>query len=186
MSGTDFKELQHWAPQLEARLRDMPDLQDVTTDLQISTPQVTLDIDRDNPQALGVTPQQIENGLCDAYGNRQISTICTPSNEYYVILEALPQDQRDPLALSKLYITSSGSTSPSNPTSATAASTDSSSPSTSVAAAPAGRLIPLDEVAKLSRTVVPLSVNHTGQLPSVTVSFNLKPGASLGAGRGCN
>jgi hydrophobic/amphiphilic exporter-1 (mainly G- bacteria), HAE1 family len=181
LSGTDFKELQHWAPILEGRLRDMPDLQDVTSDLRITTPQVTVDIDRDKAQSLGVTPQQIENALYDAYGNRQISTIYTPSNEYRVILEALPQDQRDPLALSKLYITSSGATSPNNPTSAAPASTDSSSSTPAASAAGlAGRLIPLDEVATLTRTVGPLSVNHTGQLPSVTVSFNLKPGASLG------
>jgi HAE1 family hydrophobic/amphiphilic exporter-1 len=154
LSGTDFKELQHWAPLIEAKLRDISGLQDVTTDLQITSPQVRVDIDRDKAQALGVTPQQIESALYDSYGNRQISTIYTPSNEYFVILEALPQDQRDPMALSKLYISSSSS---------------STGP----------RLVPLDAVAKLTRTVGPLSVNHTGQLPSVTVSFNLKPGISL-------
>ncbi len=152
LSGTDFKELQHWAPLIEAKLREISGLQDVTTDLQLTSPQVRVDIDRDKAQALGVTPQQIESALYDSYGNRQISTIYTPSNEYFVILEALPQDQRDPMALSKLYISSS-STGP--------------------------RLVPLDAVAKLTRTVGPLSVNHTGQLPSVTVSFNLKPGISL-------
>jgi HAE1 family hydrophobic/amphiphilic exporter-1 len=154
LSGTDFKELQHWAPLIEAKLRDIPGLQDVTTDLQLTSPQVRVDIDRDKAQALGVTPQQIESALYDSYGNRQISTIYTPSNEYFVILEALPQDQRDPMALSKLYISSSSSST-------------------------GTRLVPLDAVAKLARTVGPLSVNHTGQLPSVTVSFNLKPGISL-------
>src|SRR5260370_15544754 len=109
LSGTDFKELQHWAPLIEAKLRDISGLQDVTTDLQITSPQVRADIDRDQAQALGVTPQQIESSLYDSYGNRQISTIYTPSHEYFVILEALPQDQRDPMALSKLYISSSGS-----------------------------------------------------------------------------
>jgi HAE1 family hydrophobic/amphiphilic exporter-1 len=153
LSGTDFKELQHWAPLIEAKLRDISGLQDVTTDLQLTSPQVRVDIDRDKAQALGVTPEQIESALYDSYGNRQVSTIYTPSNEFFVILEALPQDQRDPMALSKLYISSSSSTGP--------------------------RLVPLDAVAKLSRTVGPLSVNHTGQLPSVTVSFNLKPGISL-------
>ncbi len=151
LSGTDFKELQHWAPIIESSLRDLPGFQDVTTDLQITSPQVTIDIDRDKAQSLGITPSQIENALYDAYGNRQISTIYTPSNEYFVIMEALPQDQRDPGALSKLY----------------------------VSAGAGGRLIPLDSVAKLTRTAGPLSVNHTGQLPSVTVSFNLKPGVSL-------
>jgi HAE1 family hydrophobic/amphiphilic exporter-1 len=154
LSGADFPELQHWAPIIESKLREIPGLQDVTTDLQVTSPQVRLDIDRDKAQALGVTPEQIENALYDAYGNRQISTIYTPSNEYFVIMETLPQDQRDPLALSKLYLSSSAGTG-------------------------AGRLVPLDEVAKLTRTVGPLSVNHTGQLPSVTVSFNLRPGISL-------
>ncbi|HEV2689730.1 MAG TPA: efflux RND transporter permease subunit, partial [Bryobacteraceae bacterium] len=154
LSGTDFTELQHWAPLIEAKLREIPGLQDVTTDLQITSPQVRLDIDRDKAQALGVTAEQIENALYDAYGNREISTIYTPSNEYFVIMETLPKDQRDPAALSKLYLSSSAGTG-------------------------AGRLIPLDEVARLTRTVGPLSVNHTGQLPSVTVSFNLRPGMSL-------
>ena len=152
LTGTDFKELQHWAPIIESSFRDLPGFQDVTTDLQITSPQVTIDIDRDKAQSLGITPSQIENALYDAYGNRQISTIYTPSNEYFVIMEVLPQDQRDPGALSKLYV------------------------STGTAG---GRLIPLDSVAKLTRTAGPLSVNHTGQLPSVTVSFNLKPGVSL-------
>src|SRR5229473_2764120 len=164
LSGTDFKELQHWAPLIEAKLRDISGLQDVTTDLQITSPQVRVDIDRDKAQALGVTPEQIENALYDSYGNRQISTIYTPSNEYFVIMEALPQDQRDPAALAKLYISTSGASSSNGSNSSGAAGT---------------RLVPLEAVAKLTRTVGPLSVNHTGQLPSVTVSFNLKPGISL-------
>jgi len=150
LSGADFAELRQWAPIIEGKLRELPELQDVTTDLQITSPQVRVDIDRDKAQALGVTAQQIENALYDSYGNRQVSTIYTPSNEYFVILEALPRDQRDPSALSKLYITGTEN-----------------------------RLIPIDTVAKLTRTIGPLSVNHTGQLPSVTVSFNLRPGISL-------
>jgi HAE1 family hydrophobic/amphiphilic exporter-1 len=155
LSGTDFVELQHWAPLIEGKLREIPGLQDVTTDLQITSPQVRVDIDRDKAQALGITPQQIENALYDAYGNRQISTIYTPSNEYFVIMETLPNDQRDAGALSKLYISSAAGT------------------------AAGGRLVPLDAVATLTRTVGPLSVNHTGQLPSVTVSFNMRPGVAL-------
>ena len=149
--GTDTKELQFWSPKIESRLREMPDLQDVTSDLQIASPQVTVDIDRDKAQALGVTAEQIENTLYNAYGNHQISTIYTPSNEYWVILEVAPKYQLDPNALSKLYISAGG-----------------------------GRLVPLDTVAHLTRGVGPLTVNHTGQLPSVTVSFNLKPGVALG------
>jgi HAE1 family hydrophobic/amphiphilic exporter-1 len=125
-------------------------LQDVTTDLQITSPQVMVNINRDKAQALGITADQIENALYDAYGNREISTIYTPSNEYFVIMEVQPKFQRDPLALSKLYVS-----------------------------APGGKIVPLETVANLTRTVGPLTVNHTGQLPSTTVSFNLRPGASL-------
>jgi HAE1 family hydrophobic/amphiphilic exporter-1 len=109
------------------------------------------DIDRDRAVSLGVTPEQIQSALYDAYGNRQVSTIFTPANEYAVIMEVEPRYQRSPDALSKLYVRSSS-----------------------------GRLVPLDEVVDFTRTVGPLTVNHFGQLPAVTVSFNLKPGFSLG------
>src|SRR5438105_11036838 len=115
--------------------------QDVTTDLLISSPQVVVNIDRDRAHALGVTADQIENALYDAYGQRQVSTIYAPINQYWVILELLPEFQRDPSALSELYIRSS-----------------------------TGRLVPLRTVAKISRGVGPLTVNHFGQLPSVTIS----------------
>jgi HAE1 family hydrophobic/amphiphilic exporter-1 len=151
LTGTSFKDLQHWAPLVMAKLQQIPGLQDVTTDLQITSPQVLVDIDRDRARALGVSAQQIEHALSDAYGEQQISTIYTPSNEYYVILETLPQYQRDPDALSKLRVTNAQ-----------------------------GTLVRLDTVAHLSRTVGPLTVNHTGQLPSVTVSFNLRPDVAIG------
>ncbi len=151
LTGTDFKDLQHWSPLVMAKMQQIPGLQDVTTDLQITSPQVLVDIDRDRSRALGVSAEQIEHALSDAYGEQQISTIYTPSNEYYVIIETLPQYQRDPDALSKLRITNSQ-----------------------------GKLVRLDTVAHLSRTVGPLTVNHTGQLPSVTVSFNLRPDVAIG------
>ena len=151
LSGTDFKDLQHWSPLVMAKMQQIPGLQDVTTDLQITSPQVLVDIDRDRARALGVNAEQIEHALSDAYGEQQISTIYTPSNEYYVILETLPQYQRDPDALSKLRVTNAQ-----------------------------GKLVRLDTVAQLSRTVGPLTVNHTGQLPSVTVSFNLRPDVAIG------
>jgi HAE1 family hydrophobic/amphiphilic exporter-1 len=112
---------------------------------------VNVDIDRDKASALGVTAQQVEDALYSAYGSRQVSTIFTPSNQYQVIMELMPQYQVDPSALSMLYIRSS-----------------------------AGQLVPLDALAKLSPGVGPLTVNHLGQLPSVTLSFNLRPGVSLG------
>ena len=151
LQDADLKELYHWAPIMEGKMRAIPGLQDVTTDLQISSPQVMVHIDRDKAASYGVTPEQIENAFYDAYGQRQVSTIYTPTNEYWVILELEPEYQRDPAALSMLYIRSAS-----------------------------GKLVPLNSVAQLAPTVGPLTVNHLGQLPSVTVSFNTKPGVSLG------
>ncbi len=151
LQGSDTDELYHFAPLIESKIRALPGLQDVTSDLQIANPQVFVEIDRDRASALGVTADQIQNALYSAYGSRQVSTIYTATNEYWVILELEPRYQRDPAALSMLYIRSAE-----------------------------GRLIPLDAVAKLTPRVGPLTVTHLGQLPSVTISFNLKPGAALG------
>jgi HAE1 family hydrophobic/amphiphilic exporter-1 len=151
LSGTEVKELSEWAPRVEARLRESPVLQDVTTDLQLTNPEVTVQIDRDRALTLGITAEQVENTLYSAFSNRQVSTIYTPSNQYFVVMELEPRFQRDPAQLSKLYVRSS-----------------------------AGKLVPLSEVATLRRTVGPLTVNHTGQLPSVTISFNLRPNVALG------
>jgi len=151
VQSADIDALYDNAAKLEARLRQVPILQDVTTDLQIKNPQVSVQIDRDRAAALGVTVQQIEQALYDAYGPRQVSTIYTPNNQYWVILELLPQYQRDPGALSLLNIRSQR-----------------------------GALVPLTAVATASPDVGPLSVNHSGQLPSVTLSFNLPPKVSLG------
>ncbi|HZT30707.1 MAG TPA: multidrug efflux RND transporter permease subunit [Bryobacteraceae bacterium] len=151
LQGPDTQELYRSASRLERQVRTLPGLQDVTTDMLISSPQVNVQIDRDTASSYGVTPAQIENALYNAYGQRQVSTIYTPINEYWVILEVEPRYQRDPNGLSLLYVRSS-----------------------------AGRLVPLSAVARLSPGVGPLTVPHLGQLPSVTISFNLKPGASLG------
>jgi HAE1 family hydrophobic/amphiphilic exporter-1 len=151
LQGPDIEELYRWAPRVEAALQDLPELQDVTSDLQIASPQVMITIDRDKATVLGLTADQIENALYSAYGSRQVSTIYAPNNEYQVILEVEPQYQRDPAALSLLYVRAAG-----------------------------GRLVPLDTVASLIPHVGPLTVNHTGQLPSVTISFNLRPDVALG------
>jgi HAE1 family hydrophobic/amphiphilic exporter-1 len=151
LQGPDLQELYHWAPLIKDRMATLDGFQDVTTDLLISSPQVVLNIDRDRAHALGVTVDQIENALYDAYGQRQVSTIYAPVNQYWVIMELMPEFQRDPAALSELYIRSSR-----------------------------GQLVPLREVAKITRGVGPLTVNHFGQLPSVTISFNLAPGVPLG------
>jgi HAE1 family hydrophobic/amphiphilic exporter-1 len=150
LQSPDLQELYRWAPMLEERLRALPDLQDVNSDLQITSPQILIDIDRDKASALGVTAAQIENALYSAYGSRQVSTIYTPSNQYWVILELDPKYQRDPSELSLLYVRSDS-----------------------------GKLVPLNAVARLTPTVGPLTVTHLGQLPSVTLSFNTKPGVAL-------
>ena len=149
--GSDLTELYAAAQKMEAKMRTLTDLQDVNSDLQISNPQLRVDINRDRAAALGVTPQQIEDALYSAYGSRQVSTIYTPTNQYYVIMETAPEFQKNPEALSLIYLRNK-----------------------------AGRLVPLDTVAALRRAVGPLTVNHLGQLPAVTISFNLRPGSSLG------
>jgi HAE1 family hydrophobic/amphiphilic exporter-1 len=151
LQSPETKELYKHAVELEAKMHQIPGLQDVTSDLRIENPQVNVEIDRYKASALGVSAEQVEDALYGAYGSRQISTILTPINQYQVIMELLPQYQMDPSALSMLYIRSSS-----------------------------GQLVPLNAVANLSRGVGPLSVNHLGQLPSVTISFNLRPGVALG------
>ncbi|PYT28094.1 MAG: acriflavine resistance protein B, partial [Acidobacteria bacterium] len=151
VQGTDPKEIYRWSPQIEGRIRALPGFQDVNSDLQIASPQVIVDINRDKALSLGLSVDQVQNALYTAYGDRQVSTIYTPANQYFVITEVQPQYQRSPDALAKLYIRSTS-----------------------------GQLIPLDTVAKLVRTVGPLTINHWGQLPAVTISFNLSPGVAVG------
>src|SRR5262249_50983980 len=147
LQSVNLNEIYAWTPRLVDKMRQLPGFLDVNSDLQIRSPQLMVDIDRDRALTLGVTPQQIQEALYTAYGSRQVSTIYTPANEYPVITEVEPQYQRTPDALSKLYVRSTP-----------------------------GPLVPLDTVVKVNRSVGPLSVNHFGQLPAVTVSFNLKPG----------
>ena len=151
LQSPDTAELYEFAPKLEAKMRELPMLQDVTSDLQIKNPQVNVEIDRDKASALGITATQVESGLSMAYSAQQVSTIYAPNNQYQVIMQVLPEFQQDPAALSLLYIRSSS-----------------------------GQLVPLSSVSKLSQNVGPLSVNHLGQLPAVTLSFNTRPDVSLG------
>jgi HAE1 family hydrophobic/amphiphilic exporter-1 len=139
------------AAQFEQALKQDPDLADVNSDLQVTSPEVLVDIDRARASALGVTADQIEDTLYSAYGTRQVSDIYTPTNDYWVMMELLPQYQRDPSAFSQLYVRSAS-----------------------------GKLVPLGNVTSIRNTVGPLAVTHLGQLPSVTMSFNLAPGVSLG------
>jgi HAE1 family hydrophobic/amphiphilic exporter-1 len=152
LQSQDLKELYKVSESFTKEMQKLPGLTDVNSDLLINSPEVILDIDRDRASALGVTADQVENALYDAYGSRQVSDIYTPTNDYQVIMELLPKYQLDPKALSLLYVTSAS-----------------------------GKLIPLDEVTKPHVTVGPLAVTHLGQLPSVTISFNLAPGVSMGS-----
>jgi HAE1 family hydrophobic/amphiphilic exporter-1 len=150
MRSANADELYHWAPIVEQKLRSVPGLIDVTSDLQISRPQVTVEIEREKASALGVSAQSIEAALNNAYGARQVSTIYTATNQYWVILELEPRYQTDPTSLPLLYVRSS-----------------------------TGALVPLSAVAKLAYDVGPLQITHLGQLTSVTLSFDVRPGVSL-------
>ncbi|HET8876167.1 MAG TPA: efflux RND transporter permease subunit, partial [Casimicrobiaceae bacterium] len=150
VQAPDTDELYKWAPQLETKIRTLPGLANVTSDLQITQPQITVDIDRNKASALGVSAQTIENTLYDAYGARQVSTIFAPTDQYWVVMELEPRYQTDPSVLSLLYVRSSS-----------------------------GALVPLNAVATLRPTVGPLAINHQGQLPAVTISFDTKPGVAL-------
>ncbi|MGP1680193.1 MAG: efflux RND transporter permease subunit, partial [Burkholderiales bacterium] len=150
LQGANTEELYHWVPIIEAKLKTLPTLIDVGSDLQITRPEVTVEIDREKASALGVSVQQIELALNNAYGERQVSTVYTATNQYWVMLELEPRFQTDPSVLPKLYVRSS-----------------------------TGALVPLDALAKLTYGVGPLSVSHLGQLPSVTFSFDLRAGVAL-------
>ena len=151
LQGTDSQQLYRESGRLLSAMSQLQSLQDVNTDLQIANPQVNVEIDRDKASALGVTAFQVEDALASAFGDRQVSTIFRPDNEYKVITELEPQYQRDPTTLSSLYIRSA-----------------------------TGQLVALSAVARLTQSLGPLVINHTGQLPSVTLSFGLKPGIALG------
>ena len=151
LQSPDTDDLYRNAAAFEGKLRGLPMLQDVTSDLQIKNPQITLAIDRDRAASLGITAQQIEDTLYSAYGARQVSTIYSPTNQYKVIMELQPRYQADPSALGMLYVRAN-----------------------------TGHLVPLSSLASVQQGLGPLSVNHLGQITAVTISFNLKPGVPLG------
>jgi hydrophobic/amphiphilic exporter-1 (mainly G- bacteria), HAE1 family len=151
LSSPQLDELYKYAQMFEAKMKTSPTFADVTSDLQIKNPQANVVVDRDKASALGVTPEQVEDALYSAYGQRQVSPIYTANDEYWVVMQVQNRFQSDPNMLSELYIRSSS-----------------------------GRLVPLSAVSKFTTSVGPLTVNHSGQLPSVTISFNLGPGVALG------
>jgi len=152
LQGEDLNELNNWAPQLLAKMRVLPELRDVNTDQQDKGLQAQLVIDRDTASRLGVAAQDIDNALYDAFGQRQVSTMYRPLNQYHVVMEVAPQFQQTTEALQNIYLRSSS-----------------------------GAPIPLAAFTHFTPSNIPLAVNHQSQFPSVTISFNLAPGISLGA-----
>lgn len=152
LQDANEEELAEWAPKLVTELRNQPELIDVASDQQPGGLQISVDVDRELAARLNIFPQAIDDTLYDAFGQRQVSIIFTQLNQYRVILEAQPHFQLTPESLSKIYVKSAS-----------------------------GQVVPLSAFSKLSTVTAPLSVNHQGQFPAVTISFNLRPGGSLGA-----
>ena len=151
LQSADLQELYEQSRVLEARMQELPVIREVSSDLELRNPQLRIDVDRDRAAALGLNISQVQNALYNAFGSRQISSILGVSNDYPVILELLPEFQRDPSAINLLHVRSR-----------------------------TGALVPLGAVATVTPMLGPQSVNHSGQLPSVTLSFNLEEGVSLG------
>ncbi len=151
LQSTELADLYKYAGIMESKIRAIPDLADVQTDMQIRKPRVRMLINRDKASALGLTLKQVQDAFYSAYSDRQVSTIYTPTNFYYVILQLLPEYREKPPELDKLYIKSVQ-----------------------------GELVPLSTVTTFEEDVSPLAVNHSGQIPAVTISFNLKTGGSIG------
>jgi len=151
LQGPDIAELYTAARALEARMKDLPELENISSDLQVGNPQVGIQIDRERASALGLSASQIENALYNAYGSRQVSTIYTQTNQYQVILELKEAFQKDPASLSQLYVRSN-----------------------------TGNLVQLGSVATFTKGVGPQSIQHNGQLPAVSISFATRPNVALG------
>ncbi|HEX5318745.1 MAG TPA: efflux RND transporter permease subunit, partial [Stellaceae bacterium] len=151
LTDTDSGELNEWAPRMAEEMKKLPELQDVATDQQVAAPHLAIQIDRDAASRLGISPAVIDQTLYDAFGQRQIANIFTSTSQYKVILEVKPQFQNDPTALSKIYLPVAG-----------------------------GAQVPLSTFAHFTYKVEALSINHQGQFPAVTLSFNLAPGYAIG------
>jgi hydrophobe/amphiphile efflux-1 (HAE1) family protein len=151
LTSTDSDELNHWAPIIEQAMAKLPQLQDVTSDQQIASPHIAIDIDRDSASRLGISLAQIDQTLYDAFGQRQVATIYTSSTQYKVVLEVQPEFQDDPTALSRIYVSGNN-----------------------------GVQVPISTVAHFVNKIAPLTLSHQGQFPAVTISFNLAPGVALG------
>jgi HAE1 family hydrophobic/amphiphilic exporter-1/multidrug efflux pump len=151
LQDADSEELTHWSSIMLGKLKTLPQLQDVATDEQLSAPRTMVKIDRETASRLGITSQQIDDTLYDAFGQRQVGTIFTQLNQYHVVLEVAPKDQQDARALDRIYVKSI-----------------------------TGAQVPLSAFASIAQSTGSLSVSHQGQFPAVTLSFNLSPGVALG------
>jgi HAE1 family hydrophobic/amphiphilic exporter-1 len=164
LQDTDTRRLFEWTPRLVTALSKLPGFLDVSSDMLVANPQLDVTIDRDAAAAYGVTPDAIENALYYAFGPAQVSTIYTPTDQFWVLLQVDPARQADTSVLSSIYVT------PTLPPKASAGD---------ATATPSGQLVPLSAVTHTGQSVGPATINHLGQVPAVTVSFNLAPGMSL-------
>ncbi|WP_242393258.1 multidrug efflux RND transporter permease subunit [Anaeromyxobacter oryzisoli] len=151
LQDANLDELKEWAPRLLEKLRGLPELRDVATDQQSAALQLSIEIDRDTAARLGITPQAVDQALYDAFGQRQVATLYGPMNQYRVVLEVKPEFQRSPDGLRQIFVST-----------------------------PTGGQVPLSAIAHWGPSATSLSVNHQGQFPAITLSFNLAPGVSLG------
>ena len=172
LASTDAAQVDHWADALVTRLRADPLFRDVASEAQDGGLRVDIKVDRETAGRLAISMQAISDTLDDAFGQRQISTIFGQANQYRVILEAMPEYQRDPSTLSKLYLPAGTNT--------LQATLSSSTSNLAFLPTSSTNLVPLSAVATVERTTAPLAIQHLDQFPAVTVSFNLAPGASLG------
>jgi len=168
MTADDQADLDKWVPKVEASLHKLPILTDINTDQQDNSMQASVNVDRDTAARMGVNFNAIDQGLYDAFGQRQVSTIYKAANQYHVVMELAPEYWTDPAALKAIYIPSGTPSSTGSAATAVAAS------------AASGTLVPLSAMAKYSIDRTAISINHQGTFPAVTVSFNLSPGASIG------
>jgi len=167
-------ELSRWVPKLVERLQQIPQLADVASDLQDRGLQAYVSIDRDTASRLGITPAAIDNALYNAFGQRLISTIFTQTNQYRVVLEVKPEFQKGPAALNDIYVGSSVIGQP-------APNTQPAGTSQTIANTQPASQVRLSAMARVVEQATPLVINHLGQFPAATISFNVAPGASLGS-----
>jgi HAE1 family hydrophobic/amphiphilic exporter-1 len=173
LQSSDTDELYSIAPELREKIAKLPGLLDVTTDLYVANPQVTVDVDREKAAVYGVSIDQVRQELFNAFGTRQVATIYTASNDYQVILETKPQFRVDPSSLANIFVKTTGP-------GALGGGTGAPGSGITGSGTPSGQSIPLLAVTRPLQEVGPLLVNHQGQQPAVTISFNLAPGMALG------